>query len=153
MSAYSLFQYENRKKRPYTISVPFEKNDEFIKNSVPFLKYSVPFVKDSVPFLKDSVPFINNSVPKILYRTRCQIFNKIKIKRKVVNIFCWFDQICLLEILTVRQARSKLDGLGSKWTVQGSETGRPKRLKVGGLGPKWTVCESGRSRKEKNWTV
>ena len=133
--------------------MPFEKNDEFINNSVPFVKDSVPFLKDSVPFIKNSVPFINNSVPKILYRTRCQIFNKIKIKRKVVNIFCWFDQICLLEILTVRQAQSKLDGLGSKWTVQGSETGRPKRLKVGGLGPKWTVCESGRSRKEKNWTV
>ena len=67
------------------------KNDEFINNSVPFLKYSVPFVKDSVPFvknsvpfIKDSVPFINNSVPKILYRTRCQIVNKIKIKRKYI---------------------------------------------------------------------
>ena len=47
------------RSEPYTISVPFEKNDEFINNSVPFLKYSVP---------------------KILYRTRCQIFNKIKIR-------------------------------------------------------------------------
>ena len=70
---------------------------KFIKDSVPFVKDSVPFIKDSVPFIKDSVPFINKSVPKILYRTRCQIFNKIKIKRKVVNIFCWFDQICLLK--------------------------------------------------------
>ena len=87
------------KIRPYTISVPFEKNDEFINNSVPFVKDSVPFLKDSVPFIKNSVPFINNSVPKILYRTRCQIFNKIKIKRKAVN--CLLDQICLSEILTV----------------------------------------------------
>ena len=74
--------------RPYTISVPFEKNDEFINNSVPFVKDSVPFLKDSVPFIKNSVPFINNSVPKILYRTRCQIFNRIRIKRKAVNQIC-----------------------------------------------------------------
>ena len=30
-------------------------------------------------------------MPKILYRTRCQIFNKIRIKRRAVNTFCWFD--------------------------------------------------------------
>ena len=59
-------------KRPYTISVPFLKNGEFINNSVPFLKYSVPFVKDSVPFVKNSVPFIKDSVPFV--KTRCQKF-------------------------------------------------------------------------------
>ena len=61
--------------------MPFLKNDEFINNSVPFLKNSVPFIKDSVP--------------KILYRTQCQICNKIRIKRKAVNTFCRFDQVCL----------------------------------------------------------
>ena len=84
------------------IRISVENNNlvPFLKYSVPFVKDSVPFLKDSVPFIKDSVPFINNLVPKILYRTRCQIFNKIKIKRKIVNIFCWFDQIFLSEILT-----------------------------------------------------
>ena len=48
-----------------------------------------------------------------------------------------------------------MDGLGSKWTVQGSETGRPKRLKVGGLGPKWTVPKGEKldGLKEGNWTI
>ena len=48
--------------RPYTISVPFLKNVEFIINSSSFLKCSVPFVKDSVPFVKNLVPFIKDSV-------------------------------------------------------------------------------------------
>ena len=47
------------------------------------------------------------------------------------------------------RVKSKVNGLGSKWTVHGGLTERSKRLKVDGQISKWTVWERGRSEIKK----
>ena len=90
----------------------------------------------------------------------CSVMWKIEIFRVMLSIFSLKRQKCALIMRFVNskcphpRVRSKVDSLGSKWTVQGggvqldgpndlkwtvlSRSGRSKRLKVNGL-RKWTV--------------
>ena len=51
-----------------------------------------------------------------------------------------------LEIRSLKWVKSKIDGLGSKWTIQEGATGQSKRLKLDGHFTNWTVHKAKTSR-------